>query len=361
MRIWKRTGRPFVCLVSFAAAATLCFAADRAASRDARSSQLAAELRNKGWIAYSAMSGQDDWDLFLIRPDGSGRRNITKSPEYHELGVRFSPNGKKILFRRVPKTTRISHNNWGVLGQLMVANSDGSNAQALGGEGELPWASWSPEGSQVACLTKTGIEIRDLASREIIRKLDRKGIYQQLFWSPDGQWLTGPANTYGESWTVVRMNAATGEVNPVSKYQNCTPDWFPDSKRLVYSSRPADQGDDGGLSQSSGQKPQYGWTQLWMANGDGTGRQLVYGEDGRHVYGGDISPDGKYVLFTTESKDGGMEDAFMHVMRLPDAPAIAGKSPALRRLHPHTKNGPVLPLALGWEPHWSNGHIQGPK
>jgi len=27
-------------------------------------------------------------------------------------------------------------------------------------------------------------------------------------------------------------------------------------------------------------------------------RGLVYGEDGRHVYGGCISPDGKFVLFT---------------------------------------------------------------
>lgn len=359
MQICK-TG-PFMCLVNFVAAATLCFAADTAAPRDARSSQLAAELRSKGWIAYSAMSDQDDWDLFLIRPDGAGRQNITKSPESHELGPRFSPNGQKILFRRLSKTTKVNHNTWGTLGQLMVANADGTKAEALGGEGELPWATWSPEGSQLACLTKTGIEIRDLASRKILRKIDRQGIYQQLSWSPDGQWLTGPANTYGESWTVVRMNAATGKVNPVSKFQNCTPDWFPDSKRLIYSSRPADQGDDGGLSQASGQKPQYGWTQLWMANGDGSHRQLIYGEDGRHVYGGDISPDGKYVLFTTESKDGGMVDAFIHVMRLADAPTIAGKSPALRKRHPHTKDGPVLRLALGWEPHWSYRNIAGLK
>lgn len=350
-----------MCLVSLVTAATLCFAADQGTLQDPRSSQLAAELRNKGWIAYSAMSEQGDWDLFLVRPDGSGRRNITNTPEYHELGVRFSPNGRQILFRRLPKATKFAHGNWGALGQLVVANSDGTNAQALGGNGELPWASWSPDASQVACLTKAGIEIWDLASRKIVRKMDRKGIYQQLFWSPDGRWLTGPANTYGESWTVVRMNVATGEVNPVSKYQNCTADWFPDSKRLIYSSRPANQGDDGGLSQASGQKPQYGWTQLWMANGDGTARQLIYGEDGRHIYGGDISPDSKYVLFTTSSKDGGMVDAFMHVMRLRDAPSIAGKSPALRRLHPHTKDGPVLPLTLGWEPHWTYGHIKGLK
>jgi len=35
-----------------------------------------------------------------------------------------------------------------------------------------------------------------------------------------------------------------------------------------------------------------------MANGDGSEKSLVYGEDGRHIYGGAISPDGVYVLFT---------------------------------------------------------------
>jgi len=91
------------------------------------------------------------------------------------------------------------------------------------------------------------------------------------------------------------------------------------------------------------------------------GTDLWYSEPKPADPGGDISPDSKYVLFTTSSKDGGMVDAFMHVMRLRDAPAIAGKSPALRRLHPHTKDGPVLPLTLGWEPHWTYGHIEGLK
>ena len=86
-----------------------------------------------------------------------------------------------------------------------------------------------------------GIEIRDVATKQIVRKLDRKGIFQQLFWSPDGKWFVGTANAFGESWTIVRMNAETGEVNPIAKFQNCTPAWFPDSRRVVNSYRPANQ------------------------------------------------------------------------------------------------------------------------
>jgi hypothetical protein len=34
----------------------------------------------------------------------------------------------------------------------LVEKIDGSNPQVLGGEGEYPWASWGPDGAQIACL-----------------------------------------------------------------------------------------------------------------------------------------------------------------------------------------------------------------
>src|SRR5216117_2730496 len=39
--------------------------------------RLAAEVRGKGWIVFPARSEQGDWDLFLMRPDGSHRRALT--------------------------------------------------------------------------------------------------------------------------------------------------------------------------------------------------------------------------------------------------------------------------------------------
>ena len=40
-----------------------------------------------------------------------------------------------------------------------------------------------------------------------------------------------------------------------------------------------------------------------MADKTGQHRRMVYGEDGRHIYGGAISPDGKYVLFTRSHEE----------------------------------------------------------
>jgi Tol biopolymer transport system component len=312
---------------------------------------LAEDVKSKGWIAYSARSDNGDWDLFLTRPDGSAVRNITNTPDFSEAAPRFSYDGKQLLFRRLAKDAKIDHDKWGFQGQLMLASVDGSDAQAIGKDREFPWATWSPDGKQIACLTVKGIQIVDLAAKKVVRQIPRKGMYQQLGWSQDGKWFCGVSNHFGENWTVVRMSLDGSEINPVNSFQNCTPDWHPDSKRVIFSHRPGNQ--EG-----------YGWTQLWIAGGDGKNRRLAFGWDGRHIYGGAASPDGQYLLFTTSGKDGGgseKDGAPMNLMRANDMPTIRGESKALRALHPDTKDGPILELPVGWEPHWTFAEISDGK
>jgi len=314
---------------------------------DASVRALAEEVRSKGWIVFCARSEAGDWDLFLCRPDGSELRHLTRTAEFNEAAPQFSRNGRHLLYRRLPRSENIDGNRYGAQGQLVLADSDGSNAQALGASGEHPWASWSPDGTQMACLSIQGISLVDLASRQTVRTLERKGFFQQLTWSPDGQTLLGVANSFGTGWSVARMDAATGAVSAVSRIDCCTPDWFPGSRNVIFSNRPAGQkGNDG-----------YGWTQLWRADAEGRERGFVYGEDGRHVYGGHVSPDGKYVLFTGNMKedgDPGNAGAPMGLIRLSDAPIIRGASEDLRALHPGARSGPVLALPSGWEPCWTS-------
>src|SRR5258708_31620988 len=103
---------------------------------------LATEVHNKGWILFSAQTEKGDWDLFVMRPDGSQRRNITNTPNANEIGGRYSPDGKRILFRRIPQGVVIKHDRWGTLGQLTFANPDGSAAAQYGGGGGVPRARW---------------------------------------------------------------------------------------------------------------------------------------------------------------------------------------------------------------------------
>ena len=307
---------------------------------------LAKEVRTKGWIVFSATSAQGDWDLFLMRPDASARKNITNTADFHEAAARFAPDGQRILYYRIPRASKVDNNTYGTF-DLVIASADGSNPVVFGKD--YPWASWGPKGETLSCLSKSGVQIVDVSTKKVVRTLDRKGIFEQLFASPDGKWLCGTANGLGEHWTIARMDSTSGELNPVSdgKCYNCTPDWFPDSTRIVF---------------SKGIPCTLDYAQLWMANGDGSGRSLIYAETGRHIYGGMVSPDARYVLFTKSQKDLGKIDnslTTMVLMRLKDAPTIGGKSPELRKLYPGSKEGPVLDLSFGWEPHWTYAEPKG--
>jgi Tol biopolymer transport system component len=311
---------------------------------------LAREVHDKGWVVYSATTAAGDWDLFLMRPDGSDRRNITRTPDLNEAGAKFSPDGRRLLYFRMPRGEVVDNNRYGTY-ELIMAAADGSSPQALGKD--LPWASWGPEGRQLAVLTRTGIRFVDAATRAPARQIDRHGVVEQLVWSPDGKHLLGTANGLGEHWAIARVDAATGALNRVSDGDcfNCTPDWFPDSSRVVY---------------SRGHPCTDGWAQLWTADGEGHERHMLYGETGRHIYGGAISPDGKYALFTRSREDLGKVDnsvTTMALMRLADAPIVGGAadSAALRRRTPGAKDGPVLDLGAGWEPHWTFAPVAARK
>ena len=324
-----------------------------ATAMSAATATLAREVRAKGWIVYAARSQRGDWDLFTCRPDGSQVRDLSNTPEFNEAAPQLSRDGRKLLYRRLPRTEAIDGNRYGEQGQLVIANSDGTAPQVFGQPGEYPWASWSPDGKQIASLSIKGISLIDVASRQVVRKLERKGFYQQLTWSPDGQWFCGVANSYGTGWSIARMEVATGAASAVNRVDCCTPDWFPDSKNLIFSWRPPGQKANRGN----------GWTQLWRADAEGKSRQLVYGEDGRHVYGGHVSPDGRHVLFTgnmQEDGDPSHAGAPMGLMRLSDAPIIGGVSQELRALHPQAHDGPVLTLPVGWEPCWTFAEIGTP-
>ncbi len=318
-----------------------CWTASEAPAGDAPSSELARELRSMGWIAFSAQTETGDWDLFVMRPDGSHRHALTSTPKFNEGGVRFSPDGKKILYYRMPVTEALDNNTYGTF-DLVIADADGKNPVVLGGK--FQWASWGPDSKQIACLAKDNVQIIDLATLKVVRESPRKGIVQQLTWSPDGQWFVGTANGLGPFWNIGRLSTRTGDINAISETDryNCTPDWLPDSLRIVYAR---------GIIPDKG-----GWAELWVANGDGKDKRVIYAEDNRHIYGGCASPDGRYVLFTRSESDLGKVDnshTSMAIVRIADAPVICGKSAALKQRFPKAKSGPRLDLSWGWEPHWT--------
>jgi hypothetical protein len=322
---------------------------------DAAATVLAKEVARRGWILFAAKTPQGDYDLFVSRPDGSAPRNLTRSPDANEFGGRFSPDGKRMLYLRQARGSTnagdnaINHDLWGTKGALVIAKADGSDPQPQGDEGLYPWASWSPDGKQIACLYKREGRIRifDLGTKRLVRELPSQGVFQQLFWSPDGQRLCGTANLNGQDWNIVSLDLATGRETLLSRSLNCTPDWFQaDPNRVIYSNR------------TPGLATEYGWTMLMQATADGQSRTLICGERGRHLYYGCTSPDDKYVIFSRPEADGRMEAA-MAIVRLADTPIIVPDDyTELRSLYPNAKSGPVLHLPqAGFEPHWTYAEL----
>src|SRR5579872_1095909 len=74
---------------------------------DPRLAQLAKDVHDKGWIVYSGRTATGDWDVFVMRPDGSSRRNITNTPDSNEMIAGISLDGKRILYRRTSKTAKM--------------------------------------------------------------------------------------------------------------------------------------------------------------------------------------------------------------------------------------------------------------
>ena len=173
--------------------------------------RLAEEVRTKGWIVFSA----------TIRAGRLGPLRLPAgwigTPEHHAApptstrrrrSSRATGGGSSIAACRRGDDRRQPLRHPGRAGHCRGRRIEPRRRSARAGE--YPWASWSPDGEQLACLTIKGIAIVDVASRRVVRTLPRKGFFQQMTWSPDGKWLSGVANSFGASWSVARMDVATG-------------------------------------------------------------------------------------------------------------------------------------------------------
>ncbi len=308
---------------------------------------LSSEVQRLGWVAYSAESPAGDWDLFLMRPDGSQRHPVTDTREFNEAAPRFSPDGARLLYYRIPRSEKVDNNTYGTF-ELILADSRGAHPQSLGTN--YPWASWGAEGNRFACLTRTGIQIVDLDTRRVLRTIPRQGIVQQLVWSPDGSSFVGTANGLGPFWNIGVLVEGGPRIRAVSETEryNCTPDWCPDSRHVLYA-----RGIIGG---------QEGCAELWRADSDGRNRVMLWAESQRHIYGACASPDGKYLLFTRSRADLGEvagSGTTMALIRLADAPMLGDDNPSLKAQFPEARPPTWLDLGPGWEPHWTLSETPG--
>jgi eukaryotic-like serine/threonine-protein kinase len=186
------------------------------------------------WVAFSSMGAPQE-DLFLIRRDGTGERQITNDPSRDRFS-RWSPDGKRIAFYSNRLSGRF---------QIWAINPDGSGLQRLG-ETDQPLIipSWSPDNLRVAYYTAGQFEnfISELNKpwkdhSERLPDFSEADVFGVNSWSPDGRRLAGH---------VLSKKSSTNNPNGTAMYSleskrfekltdfGWAPVWLSDSRRLLF-------------------------------------------------------------------------------------------------------------------------------
>ena len=151
-------------------------------------------------IAYrrNPREGSDAADIWVMRVDGTDKRNLTDAPERMNWAPAWTPDGR-IAFSRQDASS-------GAL-ELWTMAGDGSDQRRIGA-GWCEYAAPSPDGSAFVC--SAAAERRyDLVVVDA-RTGDRRTIVRTpqtefgASWSPDGRWIAF-SRDLGDRWALLRI------------------------------------------------------------------------------------------------------------------------------------------------------------
>jgi Tol biopolymer transport system component len=182
------------------------------------------------WLVFT----NEDWpqQLHLVRPDGTGYRQLTTGAERSRQGV-WSPRGDWI----VHQTSRPDSS-------LAAIRPDGSGWMTLPVGIGLATPIWSPDGSTIAAFDngRSGvlIDVRPGLARAVITDLPPVAadvLFWPSAWSPDGALLAGRATRAGQIEDVVVREMSSGATRVLAGTRGAANDFsmiFVSPRHLVY-------------------------------------------------------------------------------------------------------------------------------
>lgn len=251
---------------------------------------------------YRLTEGAMNWELFMMNADGSGKVNLTNTPELDEMYAHVSPDGSKISFVVDEGTARRK------VRSVYYMNIDGSGRVKVARNARQPC--WSADSKKIAYLKgeyerystreySTGeLLIYDLESGEHKEHPNTKleHIYA-ICWTPDGKWfLCAVQGGMGYSDTILAFEADGTKVYDLAKWgvKGCRPDIGLDGHTLTWGE--TDWELRLGKIDFDGSEPRVDDVKYIL----GCVRAAK-------VYHVDLSPDGKYLAFAYGSKKGGQQ------------------------------------------------------
>lgn len=253
-------------------------------------------------IVYETLretDGKENWELYLIKADGSEPVNLTRTGDIDEMYPHASPDGTKICFVADEGTGRNKVRN------VYYMNLDGTGRVKVAGNARQPC--WSPDSRKIAYLkaefkryTKTDYATKELVFYDL--KTGRHAPHPNkklhhlynICWSPDAQWFVATVHGgMGHGHAILAFEAQGTVVYDLTKFgvTGCRPDLCFDSTKVTW-----------GLTD---------WD-LCMAKIDLTAptpqvtkvNRFVKCDEKCEVYHTDFSPDGRYIAFSYGPKAG---------------------------------------------------------
>jgi Tol biopolymer transport system component len=177
--------------------------------------------------------------LWLVHPDGTGRRLLLSTSRLSSVGLSWSPDGKEIAIASPGANKLIEHTVCDNLA-LYIVPLDGRAPRALPGprSGFGCAIAWSPRGGEIAYGDgPLGLVSTDGSGRRV---LISRGVGQPQ-WSPDGTKLAGPTvhgigrefSRYSEL-SAIDANGRNLHVVTDHGYTEGSFAWSPDSRKILY-------------------------------------------------------------------------------------------------------------------------------
>jgi len=237
------------------------------------------------WIAFNTLGSQED--LFLVRPDGSGLRQLTKDA-FKDRSPSWSPDGRVVF-----------QSNRGGAYDAWSIRPDGSRLEPLtvAARGGVYLPLVSPDGRRLVCgIGSIGAALIDLTkppARRVPEPLPSQGAPEKAFfahsWSPDGKELAGMR--WETEAGIIIYSLESHRYRTVTAHGS-NPVWMRDGRRLLYL--------DGGA--------------VFMVDvATGESREVLAAGAGAASFKGlDLSPDGRVLYLVRETVEG---DIWMLTLR----------------------------------------------
>ena len=244
------------------------------------------------WETYD----RDNWELFVMNADGTGRRNLTNTPNVHEMYPQASPDGSRICFVADVQT------DGDTIRSVYYMNADGTGRKLVAEKGRQPC--WSSDGTRIAFAKQeferfnisdfatTGLYFYDLETGETTAHPnnghpDEKKRLHHLYnpvWSGDGKWIVSTVHAgMGYSHGILAIEVDGDRVLNL-RIEGCRPNLSPDSTKITWSR------DDRTVCVAD---IDFSPPEPKVSNA-----RILDRRPELHLYHPDFSPDGRYIVYS---------------------------------------------------------------